>query len=251
MKKTILSAKQLCKTFTLGDVKQEVLHNLDVEIYEGEFTVIMGGSGAGKSTLLYNISGMDTPTGGKVYFGDTEITKFSADRLAKFRCEHCGFVFQQNYLLDYMTVYENVLSTGLLLRKRAEIEQDIDAYFKKVNIPETLFGKMPNCISGGEAQRVGLVRAVINHPDILFCDEPTGALNSANTTAVLDLLTEFNREGQSIVMVTHDVKSARRGSRILYLCDGAVNGECVLGPYRESDTERDEKLNQFLHDMQW
>lgn len=251
MEKTILSVKDLSKTFVMGNLKQKVLCNLNIDIYEGDFTVIMGGSGAGKSTMLYNISGMDTPSSGKVYFGETEITEFSPDKLAKFRGEHCGFVFQQNYLLDYMTVYENVLSVGLLLRKRDEVEKDIEQYFKRVNIPESLFNKMPNCISGGEAQRVGIVRAVINHPDILFCDEPTGALNSANTTAVLDLLSEFNTEGQSIVMVTHDIQSAKRGNRILYLRDGIIKGECKLGKYEENNPNRDKMLTEFLSDMDW
>lgn len=252
MKEVILSAQNLSKTFSNGGVQQHVLKNVDLELYRGDFTVIMGASGAGKSTLLYALSGMDTPTLGTIKFGDEEISAYSQDKLAIFRREHCGFVFQQIYLIDGMSVTDNVFSAGLLINKdKKEISARAKELFAAVDISEETQKKFPTQISGGEAQRVGIVRALINSPEILFADEPTGALNSKTGLDVLDTLTRFNEQGQSIVMVTHDMRSARRGNRILYLKDGAVLGECDLGKYVHGDKARHEKLNKFLREMNW
>ena len=252
MKEVILSAQNLSKTFSNGGVQQHVLKNVDLELYRGDFTVIMGASGAGKSTLLYALSGMDTPTLGTIKFGEEEISSYSQDKLAIFRREHCGFVFQQIYLIDGMSVTDNVFSAGLLVNKdKKEISARAKELFAAVDIFEETQKKFPAQISGGEAQRVGIVRALINSPEILFADEPTGALNSKTGLDVLDTLTRFNEQGQSVVMVTHDMRSARRGNRILYLKDGAVLGECDLGKYVHGDIARHEKLSAFLKDMGW
>lgn len=252
MKEVILSAQNLSKTFSNGGVQQHVLKNVDLELYRGDFTVIMGASGAGKSTLLYALSGMDTPTLGTIKFGEEEISSYSQDKLAIFRREHCGFVFQQIYLIDGMSVTDNVFSAGLLVNKdKKEISARAKELFAAVDISEETQKKFPAQISGGEAQRVGIVRALINSPEILFADEPTGALNSKTGLDVLDTLTKFNEQGQSVVMVTHDMRSARRGNRILYLKDGAVLGECDLGKYVHGDAARHEKLSAFLKDMGW
>ncbi len=252
MEKILLKTENLSKSFSVGGVMQHVLKNIDLALYEGDFTVIMGASGAGKSTLLYAVSGMDTPTLGTIAFGDKEISKFSQDELAVFRREHCGFVFQQIYLIDGMSLMDNVLAAGLLVSKdkRAVVER-AKKLFASVDIPEEMYGKFPTQISGGEAQRVGIVRALINTPEILFADEPTGALNSQTGLDVLNTLTEFNEQGQSVVMVTHDMRSARRGNRILYLKDGVILGECNLGKYKHNDMERHEKLSAFLSEMGW
>ncbi len=252
MKQILLKTEKLCKTFSNGGVQQHVLKNIDLELYKGDFTVIMGASGAGKSTLLYALSGMDTPSLGKILFGNTVISEFDSDRLAVFRREHCGFVFQQIYLLDGMSVTDNVLAAGLLVAKdKRKLAARAKQLFRAVDIPEETQRKFPTQISGGEAQRVGIVRALINSPEILFADEPTGALNSKTGLDVLDTLTKFNDEGQSVVMVTHDMRSARRGNRILYLKDGAILGECDLGKYRHGDAKRHKKLSAFLNDMGW
>lgn len=251
-KEILLKTEKLCKTFSSGGVQQHVLRNIDLELYRGDFTVIMGASGAGKSTLLYALSGMDTPNLGTITFGGKEISSLSQDGLAVFRREHCGFVFQQIYLIEGMSVTDNVLSAGLLVQKdRKALVQKAKELFAAVDIPEETQKKFPTQISGGEAQRVGIVRALINSPEILFADEPTGALNSKTGLDVLDVLTRFNEQGQSVVMVTHDVRSARRGNRILYLKDGAVLGECELGKYVSGDAERHEKLSAFLKSMGW
>ncbi len=248
----LLKTEKLCKTFSNGGQQQHVLKNIDLELYQGDFTVIMGASGAGKSTLLYALSGMDTPSLGTITFGDKVISDLSQDGLAVFRREHCGFVFQQIYLIDGMSVMDNVLSAGLLVNKdKKALVQKAKELFAAVDISEETQKKFPTQISGGEAQRVGIVRALINNPEILFADEPTGALNSKTGFDVLDTLTKFNEQGQSVVMVTHDMRSARRGNRILYLKDGVILGECNLGKYTHGDTARHEKLSAFLKDMGW
>ena len=250
--KSIIETKKLCKTFSNGGVQQHVLKNINLEIYEGDFTIIMGASGAGKSTLLYSLSGMDKPTLGSVLFDGTEITKKNTDELAVFRRSHCGFVFQQVYLVDSMSVMDNIMAAGLLVYKdKNTLAQKAGDLLKAVNIDETLWNKFPTQISGGEAQRVGIARSLINDPKLVFADEPTGALNSQTGKAVLDTLTRFNEKGQSIVMVTHDISSARRGNRILYVKDGEIAGECNLGKYVTGDKERHQKLNDFLATMGW
>lgn len=248
----ILSTEKLCKTFSNGGSQQHVLRNLDMEIKKGDFTVIMGPSGAGKSTLLYALSGMDKPTLGKIYFAGEEISGYTNDRLATFRRKHCGFVFQQIYLMESMTLMDNVMAAGLLVSKKKGV---LAAYarklFDEVGLSPALQKKFPPQLSGGESQRAGIVRALINQPEIVFADEPTGQLNSASSTAVLDVLTKMNREGQSIIMVTHDLKSARRGNRILYLQDGTIRGECNLGAYSPKQEARHQTLTAFLLEMGW
>lgn len=252
MGKTLLKTESLSKSFSSGGALQHVLKNIDLELYEGDFTVIMGASGAGKSTLLYALSGMDTPTLGTITFGDRVISDLNADELAVFRRRHCGFVFQQIYLIDGMSVMDNVLAAGLLVNKdRKALAGRARELFAAVDIPPETQSRFPTQISGGEAQRAGIVRGLINSPEILFADEPTGALNSRTGLHVLDTLTEFNRQGQSVVMVTHDMRSARRGNRILYLKDGVILGECDLGKYVHGDARRHEKLSAFLTEMGW
>lgn len=251
-KETVICARALKKSFFTGDTEQTVFENLDLDIYKGDFTVIMGSSGAGKSTLMYALSGMDKATAGEVYFCGEKITALSDDKLAVFRRKNCGFVFQQIYLLDKMSLMDNVLVAGALCEKdKSATVRRAGELFDLVNISEATRKKFPSQISGGEAQRAGIVRAVINSPKVVFADEPTGALNSHNSAAVLDVFTKLSSEGQSIIMVTHDKKTALRGNRILYVSDGKVAGECDLGTYTCDDREREERLNSFLAEMRW
>lgn len=252
MKEILLQTKSLSKSFSTGGVMQHVLKNIDLTLYRGDFTVIMGASGAGKSTLLYALSGMDTPTLGEVWFGERDIAGLGGDALAVFRREHCGFVFQQIHLIDTMNVMDNVLAAGLLVNgDKKRMVRRAGELFAAVDIPKETQKKFPTQLTGGEAQRVGIVRALINSPEILFADEPTGALNSKTGLDVLDVLSRFHEAGQSVVMVTHDMRSARRGNRILYLKDGVVTGECDLGRYVHGDAARHEKLSAFLTEMGW
>lgn len=252
MEHLLLKTESLSKSFSGGGVLQHVLKNIDLELYQGDFTVIMGASGAGKSTLLYALSGMDTPSLGRITFGDQVISNLTADGLAVFRRKHCGFVFQQSCLIDGMSVMDNVLAAGLLVsRDKKALVRRAEELFRAVDISPETQRKFPTQLSGGEAQRVGIVRALINTPEILFADEPTGALNSKTGLDVLDTLTKFNEGGQSVVMVTHDMRSARRGNRILYLKDGAILGDCRLGKYVHGDPERHKRLAAFLEEMGW
>ena len=192
MSETILKVTDLSKTFSNESVQQHVLRNLNLEIYKGDFTVIMGNSGSGKSTLLYALSGMDRPTLGKINYGDEDISGYSNDKLAKFRKNHCGFVFQQNYLNDTMSALDNVMVSGLLKTKdRKALAAKAKDLLSKVELDEMDIRKFPTQLSGGQQQRVSVVRGVINDPEILFADEPTGALNSQNTTNVLNILSDL------------------------------------------------------------
>lgn len=249
----ILRTEKLCKSFSNGATQQHVIKNLDLEIMEGDFTVIMGASGSGKSTLLYALSGMDKPTLGKVFFGDTEIQDYTNDQLAVFRRKNCGFVFQSIYLLENQSVLDNVLTGAFVVQKNSpELIKRVKELLAKVGLDEEMQKKYPNQLSGGEAQRVGIVRAVINDPKILFADEPTGSLNSTSGRDVLDIFTGVHENGQSIVVVTHDIKTALRGTRVIYLRDGKIVGEHRMVKYGGDDLkERREKLTAFLDEMGW
>ena len=248
----LIKTNKLSKSFSSGGTQQHVLKNLDLEIYEGDFTVIMGPSGAGKSTLLYALSGMDKPTLGSIEFFGQEISKFNNDQLAVFRRKHCGFVFQQMFLLDNMSIIDNVLAAGLLVSKdKKAIVARAKELLTQVGLTEKIWRKFPTQLSGGEAQRAAIVRALINQPKVVFGDEPTGALNSTYGTAVLDTLTTVNESGQSVIVVTHDLKTARRGNRVLYIRDGEIYGICDTGKYVSGDKSRHEKLAAFLEEMGW
>lgn len=252
MENTILKAEMLSKTYSNGSIMQHVLKNLNIDIKAGDFTVIMGSSGSGKSTLLYALSGMDKPTLGTIAFKGEEISKYTNDRLAVFRRKHCGFVFQQIYLNETMSVLDNIMISGLLVsRDKKAIAARARELLQQVGLTEACYHKYPSQLSGGEAQRVAIVRALINAPEIVFADEPTGALNSTNAINVLDVMTEVNASGQSIIMVTHDIKTARRANRILYLKDGVIIDELKLGTYVKDDPQRHKILREFLERMGW
>ena len=274
-KRKILTAKDLSKTFSNGSVQQHVLKNLNLSIYKGDFTVIMGNSGSGKSTLLYALSGIDRPSMGTItYYTDklngdnkeieeTEISTFNNDKLAMFRRDHVGFVFQQNYLNDSMSALDNVMVCGLLkATDRKVLAEKAKRLLHNVEIEEQDYRKFPTQLSGGQQQRIAVVRGVINSPEVLFADEPTGALNSQNTENVLNIMSDLNNEGQSIVMVTHTIKAAERGNRIIYLADGVISDEIDLGayvgdykdesnPHLAEAKERHARLKAFLQDMGW
>lgn len=251
-KEVVIKTDKLSKSFSIEGKQQHIIKNMDLEIYKGDFTVIMGPSGAGKSTLLYALSGMDKPSLGKIIYDGEDISKKNDDALAVFRRKHCGFVFQQIHLVENLSIMDNAISTGMLTgQKQKCLVKKASDLFSRVGLEENLYKKFPAQLSGGEAQRAAVVRAVINDPMVVFADEPTGALNSAGVKAVLDILTDINEEGQSVVMVTHDMKSARRGNRILYIQDGGIMGECNLGKYVSGDKERHEKVRKFLGEMGW
>lgn len=253
MKQILMRAENICKSFANSGVQNHVLDRVNVEIYEGDFTIIMGSSGAGKSTLLYALSCMDSLTGGKVYYKDNVISGISERRMAPIRAKEFGFVFQQTHLVSNLTLFENVAVAGYLDKKRKtdEVHRRVKELLSQMDIWEAR-GRYPSQVSGGEAQRAAIARAMINEPGIVFADEPTGALNRRNTTQVLDILTRLNQNGQSIVMVTHDSRAAIRATRLLYLEDGKVIGEMSMPLYEESQAKnREAQVNAWLASMQW
>ena len=253
MKKAILSANGLCKSFAHNGGQVHIIQNADVDIYEGDFTVIMGASGSGKSTLMYALSGMDRATSGEVLFDGEDIAKMSERSLAKLRCSKFGFVFQQIHLVSNLSIYENITVPGYLAKKHSisQVNERASELLKKMNISH-IKTHLPSQCSGGEQQRCAIARALINEPSLLFADEPTGALNRRNTTEVLDLLTQCNREGQSILMVTHDMRAALRATRILYIEDGSITGELELPPYSsENEKSRETQVGSWLTSLEW
>lgn len=253
MKNAIISAKGLCKSFAHNGKQLHILTGLDLDIYEEDFTVIMGASGSGKSTMLYALSGMDRATGGQVLYGGEDIVKMRENRLATLRRKDFGFIFQQMHLVSNLSLFENITVPGYLNRTRtaAETDRRAEELLEQMGIAK-LRTHLPSQCSGGEQQRCAIARAVINAPKLLFADEPTGALNKNNTIEVLDLLTGLNRDGQSILMVTHDVRAACRASRIIYIEDGKVIGELTLPPYvKEDEKSRETQVNAWLAAMKW
>ncbi len=253
MKKAILSAKGLCKSFAHNGGQNHVLSHVDMDLYEGEFTVVMGASGSGKSTLLYALSGMDRATAGEVLYQGENIVDMGEKQLSKLRHGDFGFIFQQMHLVSNLSLFENIVVPGYLGKKVSaeEVRKRADELMEKMGL-SGIKGHLPSQASGGEQQRCAIARAVINSPRLLFADEPTGALNRKNTTEVLNLLTELNRLGQSILMVTHDLRAALRADRILYLSDGKIIGELALPGYApEEEKSRDTQVNAWLASMEW
>ena len=251
MRKALLTAKEIVKTYP--GAQEPVLNHINVEIYDGDFTVIMGPSGAGKSTLLYALSGMDTISSGQVLYKGKELGTLSEKKMAKLRASEFGFVFQQTHLVSNLTLFENVAVAGFL--EKGKSEQDVrnraEELLKQMNV-EKAKNRLPSEASGGEAQRAAMARAMINQPGLLFTDEPTGALNRKHSEEVLELLTTLNRDGQSILMVTHDVKAVIRGTRILYLEDGKILDEMPLPSFDvKTAKEREEKLSAWLTALSW
>lgn len=251
MKRTIIETKDLCKSFVVGKNANNVLKNVNISIYEGDFTIIMGSSGSGKSTLLYSISTMDKPTSGSVLLFGEDISGIDEKTAARIRKEKVSFIFQSMNLLSDLNVFENIAYCGYGTADKEEIHQKTKKLLERMGLADVA-EKYPSEISGGMKQRVAIARALISGAGVIFGDEPTGALNSSMGKQVLDLLTELNAEGQSIVMVTHDLKAAARATRLLYLEDGRIVGDLNLGHYtEETRKERESTIYAFLKEHNW
>lgn len=251
MREILLRGERVTKQFP-GST-EPVLKAIDIAVYKGDFTIVMGPSGAGKSTLLYVLSGMDTISEGRVIYREQEITHLKETKMAKLRRQEFGFVFQQTHLVSNLTLFENVAVAGYLNRgvSGKDTQERASSLLSQMNVNGAR-NRMSNQTSGGEAQRAAIARAMINEPGILFADEPTGALNKRNTDEVLSLLTELNQKGQSILMVTHDVRAAIHGNRILYLEDGKILDEMSLPAFTlEAAREREERVSAWLKSLAW
>jgi putative ABC transport system ATP-binding protein len=245
----ILESINLCKTYYSNDVEFHALKNVNLEINKGEFVAIMGKSGSGKSTLLYTLSGMDDITGGEVYIKDQRINNLKEKEITKIRRNNIGFIFQGINLVSNLTLKENVVVPGYLSATSKDvINKRASALLDKIEIADQI-DKLPSQVSGGQKQRAAIARAMLNDPDILFADEPTGALNSSSSKAVLDLIKSFNVEGQTIVMVTHDIKAASYANRLIFLKDGRIEGELDLIKYQTNNQEK--VIFDFLSEKGW
>jgi len=250
MKSQIIKTEELSKSFKNDGADTNVIRRLCISVYEGEFTVIMGNSGSGKSTLLYLLCGLVKATSGKIWIDDIPVHDRPEKDLALLRRNKVGFIFQDNNLVSNLTIKENILIAGCLLNKEKKLlNQRIDQLLEELDIIH-LAHRMPSQVSGGELQRCAIARALVNNPVILLADEPTGSLNSEASERVLDCLESLHKEGQSIIMVTHNIKSAVRGQRILFFRDGTVIDELLFDPNCNA-TAKEETLFHWLKERGW
>lgn len=221
----MIKTENLCKTFKTEEVETSALSNVNLEIKKGEFVAIMGPSGCGKSTLLNIIGLLDNPTRGNFRFIENEVSHYSERQRTQLRKENIGFVFQSFNLIDELSVYENV-ELPLIYQKipASERKLKVNEVLKRVQI-ENRSKHFPQQLSGGQQQRVAIARAVVANPNLILADEPTGNLDSANGNEVMNLLSQLNNEGTTIVMVTHSSSDAERASRIIQLFDGQIVSE--------------------------
>lgn len=250
----ILESKSLSKTYAAGNqTEQHVLKDIDLQIKKGEFVAVMGPSGSGKSTLLYTMSGMDAITGGSVRFREKELSTLSEQELSQLRLTRMGFIFQNIHLLRNLNLFDNIIVSAYLAKttSRKAINARAHELMRRSGIAELASHDITQA-SGGQLQRAAICRALINNPDIIFGDEPTGALNSKSAGEIMELLAEFNRSGTTILLVTHDVKVAAKTDRILFMLDGSIVAEQQLGKYKQENNDcktREDQLSKWLLEM--
>lgn len=253
---TMLEVNNLCKTYITNKQQNNVLKNVSFTVSEGEMTAVMGPSGSGKSTLLYAVSGMDSITAGKVDFCGRNISKLSQKELARLRLDEMGFIFQQMYMLQNLTILDNIILPACQSKKRKESRRDTvrrgQDLMRRLGII-TIADNGINEVSGGQLQRACICRSMINNPRIIFADEPTGALNRTSSENVMDELSKINRGGTTIMLVTHDINVAAKCSRILYIVDGNIKGEYNLGQHTTASElrHRERALNHWLMELGW
>lgn len=221
----MIKTENLSMLFTTEDVQTKALNEVSLEIKKGEFVAIMGPSGCGKSTLLNILGTLDSSTSGKYFFDGKEIDKMSESRLTSFRKGNIGFVFQNFNLIDELTVYENVeLPLVYLNSKKSERKKKVMEVLERMNIAHRA-GHFPQQLSGGQQQRVAIARAVVTDCPLILADEPTGNLDSTNGLEVMELLSELNRQGTTVVIVTHSQRDAKFAHRVIHLLDGRIVSE--------------------------
>lgn len=226
----------------------QVLNGISLSIETGEFVAVMGRSGCGKSTLLYNISSMDRPSNGSIFFEEKDMMSLSDTELSKIRLEHMGFIFQKSNLLKKLSIWDNIVFPAYQSGResREVINQRAKEWMERMDI-QTIADHDIRKVSGGQLQRAAICRALINQPQILFGDEPTGALNTSATREIKDIFHQINKEGTAILIVTHDAKVAARADRVIYLEDGKVRDQLTLGKFKmEKEEEREKKMAAWL-----
>ena len=243
----------------IGLCKNNILYHVDFSMKKGEMAAIMGPSGSGKSTLLYQLSGMDRPDAGQVIFDGNDICKYSEDRRAEERLNKMGIVFQQMNMLPNLNMIDNIMLPAIERQKsqkgdkksEAQLKAKVSALMNKVGIAGLEMRKTTE-VSGGQLQRACICRAIMNQPELLLADEPTGALNKSATQEVMEIFSMLNSEGTTILLVTHDSRVASYCKRILYMLDGKIWGELSLeGQTNQTQEQREEKVRQWLEKMGW
>lgn len=249
----ILEVKDLCKTYIINKRQNNVLRNVNFTIEKGEMVAIMGPSGSGKSTLLYTVSGMDKMTAGEVNFCGKNMSKLNENELAKMRLDDMGFIFQQMYMMKNLSIIDNIILPAVKSKKtnasRKEILKRGQELMTKLGIIDIADNDI-NEVSGGQLQRACICRSMINYPDMIFADEPTGALNRSSSEEVMNELTNINNEGTTIMLVTHDAKVAAKCTRVLFIVDGNIKGQYNIDK-QNSMRERERELNNWLIEMGW
>jgi len=228
---TIIQASNLHRSFHEAGRELHVLRGVDLTIHKGEWLSILGRSGSGKSTLLHLLGGLDRPTSGSVVFDGTDIFGLSGGALDRYRNQHAGFVFQFYHLLPELTALENVLVGSMLGSsvfswpgRRAQARKTATQMLDRVGLGDRLTHR-PAKLSGGERQRVAIARALVNRPSVLLADEPTGNLDADTAGSILDLFRQLHKEGQTVVMVTHDQTVAKAGNRVVTLVKGKLQAD--------------------------
>lgn len=244
-----LEIKSLCKSFN----GNQVLKNVSFQIADGEFVAVMGQSGCGKSTLLYCVSGMDSPTSGEILFDGRKMLSLSEQETERLRLKRMGFIFQKANFLKNLSVADNIVFPAFQLgeKSRSDIRKTAEELMKRLGIL-TVADHDIRQVSGGQLQRAAVCRAMINRPDILFGDEPTGALNSSATREVMDIISGINRDGTTVMLVTHDSNVAARADRVVYLEDGQIKDVLSLGKFTpESRAARERQIRCWLEIMKF
>ncbi|OFI47196.1 peptide ABC transporter ATP-binding protein [Floricoccus penangensis] len=227
-KQPLIKLRHIEKRFPVGKEQLLVLKDLDLDIYPGEFIMIMGKSGSGKTTLMNIIGFLDRLTEGEYYFNGTDVSKLSENKKSEFRNEFLGFIFQQFFLIGSLNVSQNVQLPCVYEGKKSgsEKKEIAEKYLGLVGLESKAKSKVTE-LSGGQQQRVAIARALVNDPVLIMADEPTGALDSETGTEIMNLLTELNKQGKTIVMVTHDADMTKYASRVIHMKDGRFYKEEV------------------------
>lgn len=248
----VIQANNVCKTFRGGREEVAVIRDVSLQIPRGEFAVVMGSSGSGKSSLLYLLSGIDRPSKGEIHLNGVRIDEMDETRLARLRRKAVGFIFQDFNLIPNLSLLENVMIAGLLHEKnRREVSRRAKELLELVGIAN-LADRLPSRTSGGEQQRCAIARALINEPDVLLADEPTGNLNSATGEAVMQIFKKIHQRGQTLVMVTHELKTACSGDRVLFMRDGAISDDFSMAEEGGANWDTREKaLFDWLSQRGW
>ena len=238
----MIKTEKLSMLFTTEEVQTKALNEVTLHVEQGEFVAIMGPSGCGKSTLLNILGTLDSPTSGSYFFEGKQVDKMNENQLTALRKNNLGFIFQSFNLIDELTVYENVeLPLVYMVIKAAQRKEKVNKVLEKVNLLHRA-NHYPQQLSGGQQQRVAIARAVVTDCKLLLADEPTGNLDSVNGVEVMELLSELNRQGTTIIIVTHSQRDATYAHRIIRLLDGQIVSENINRPFEKSTSSKNEAV---------